>query len=226
MKKTYDVSFFYFWGDTAVLRRQSMEEICDRIIAEPLNISWISNARPECVADLDFAKKLRRAGCLMLSMGAESGAAVRDTMHKKLNDENLHRAIRLLKQADIRTFVFFIFGYPGETRETMEATLRLALALDPDYANFYPAVPYPGTPLWRACKEQNLLPPHDWRQVDFTHYILRLPDLPPEAVMDFVRRARRAFYLRPRYMMKTLRDVATPRRMLELIKAAPAYFDL
>ena len=227
MKSRHGVQFFYFWGDTAVYRRETMETLCRMILEQGLDIEWISNTRPEAVGDPGFARILRKSGCLMLSMGAESAdPEVLRAMGKKLDLQSMKNAVRVLRRAGIRSFVFFMFGYPGETKETMKKTGELALELDPDYANFYPVVPYPGTPLWRHCVENELLMSNDWARVDFTDYILRAPGLSPDEVLGAVRRARHRFYLRPRVVMRTLRDLSEPARIMDLLRAVPAYFDL
>lgn len=221
----FGISFFYFWGDTAVYNPRTMEAIADSIIAHGLDIQWMSNTRPEAVLDQDYANKLWRSGCRILSMGAESGdPEILAGMGKKLDIQTLHRAVRTLRAAHIQSFLFFMFGYPGETMRTLKQTRDLALRLDPDYANFYPVVPYPGTPLWKHCVENNLLLSNDWSRVDFTDYILRQPNLSPAQVMSFVRRARRDFYLRPSCILRTLRHLGTPRRAAEILKSIPAYF--
>lgn len=227
LKNTYGVSFFYFWGDTAVYNPRTMQALASRIISERLDIQWISNTRPEAILDTDYARTLYRSGCRVLSMGAESGDP--DTlarMGKNLDISKLKAAVHTLRAANIQSFVFFMFGYPGETMRSMRRTRDLALNLNPDYANFYPVVPYPGTPLWKLCLEQGLLGGSDWSHVDFTDYVLSQPGLPASQVMRFVRRARRDFYLRPEYMLRTLKRISTPARAVQILKSIPAYFDL
>ena len=81
---------------------------------------------------------------------------VRHQMEKRLEERKIRTAVHNLRAAGIRSFAFFIYGYPGETRESMEGTTRYALDLDPDFANFYPAVPYPGTALYDRCVREHL----------------------------------------------------------------------
>jgi len=226
-KKTHGISFFYFWGDTAVYNPCTMEALADRIISEHLDIQWISNTRPEAIINIDYARKLQRSGCRVLSMGAESGdPGTLARMGKNLDISKLKAAVRTLRAAKIQSFIFFMFGYPGETIQSMRRTRDLALSLNPDYANFYPVVPYPGTPLWNLCVEQGLLRGSDWSRVDFTDYVLSQPGLPANQVMRLVRRVRRDFYLRPEYMLRTLKHIGAPARALQILKSIPAYFDL
>ena len=81
----------------------------------------------------------------MLALGIESESdEVRKDMVKRLEEQKIQAAFRNMREAGIRSFAFFIFGYPGETPATMEHTIDYAIELDPDFANFYPAVPVSG----------------------------------------------------------------------------------
>ena len=90
----------------------------------------------------------------------------------------------------------------------MEQTTRYAIELDPDFANFYPAVPYPGTALYEKCVREGLLPARgrrDWSKMEYSYYLLRGNGLDDRVVMEAINRAKRRFFLRPGY-------VAAPRR--------------
>ncbi|HEX6973864.1 MAG TPA: radical SAM protein, partial [Vicinamibacterales bacterium] len=143
------VEFFYLWGDTVTLNVKSFAAFCDELIARQLPIQWFGNARADNLTDLAFVHRLKRAGCWMLALGVESESdEVRKDMVKRLERQKIQVAFRNMREAGIKSFAFFIFGYPGETPETMDQTVEYAIELDPDFANFYPAVPYPGTSLY------------------------------------------------------------------------------
>jgi hypothetical protein len=93
----------------------------------------------------------------------------------------------------------------------MEQTIRYAIALDPDFANFYPAVPYPGTALYEKCVRESLLPAeagNDWSKMEYSYYMLRGNGLDERIVMDAINRAKRRFFLRPGYIARHVGDVA------------------
>ena len=148
----------------------------------------------------------------MLALGIESESdEVRKDMAKRLERQKIQAAFRNMRDAGIRSFAFFIFGYPGETPATMDHTIDYAIALDPDFANFYPAVPYPGTALYEKCVRDALLPPEagdDWAKMEYSYYLLRGNGLDDRIVMDAINRAKRRFFLRPGYMARHVGDVA------------------
>jgi hypothetical protein len=92
----------------------------------------------------------------------------------------------------------------------MERTVDYAIELDPDFANFYPAVPYPGTALWDKCVREGLIDAAnaDWSKMEYSYYLLRGRGLDERVVMTAINRAKRRFFLRPSYMARHLGDVA------------------
>jgi radical SAM superfamily enzyme YgiQ (UPF0313 family) len=205
------VEFFYLWGDTVTLNVKSFTAFCDELIARKLPIQWFGNARADNLTDPAFVHRLKRAGCWMLALGIETESDdVRKDMVKRLERQKIETAFRNMRQAGIKSFAFFIFGYPGESVRTMEQTIDYAVALDPDFANFYPAVPYPGTALHEKCVREGLLGPHadDWSRMEYSYYLLEGRGLDERVVMSQINRAKRRFFLRPGYLARHAGDIA------------------
>ena len=206
------VEFFYLWGDTVTLNVKSFTAFCDELIARNLPVRWFGNARADNLTDPAFVHRLRRAGCWMLALGIESESdEVRKDMAKRLERQKIKTAFGNMRQAGIKSFAFFIFGYPGETRETMDQTIDYAIELDPDFANFYPAVPYPGTDLFDKAMREGMLTPEAaaaWAKMEYSYYVMRGNGLDERIVMDTINRAKRRFFLRPSYLARHAGDVA------------------
>ena len=142
-------------------------------------------------------------------MGIESESEeIRKDMVKRLERQKIQTAFRNMRDAGIRSFAFFIFGYPGETPETMSHTIDYAIELDPDFANFYPAVPVSrhralrqGACATACCVEE------DWSRMEYSYYLLRGNGLDERVVMDAINRAKRRFFMRPAYIARRLGDV-------------------
>lgn len=210
--REHGVEFFYLWGDTVTLNVKSFSAFCDELIARQLPIQWFGNARADNLTDPAFVHRLKRAGCWMLALGVESESdEVRKDMVKRLEREKIQIAFHNMRDAGVKSFAFFIFGYPGETPATMDQTVDYAIALDPDFANFYPAVPYPGTALYDKCVREGFLPPEgsdDWTKLEYSYYVLHGNGLDSRLVMEAIERAKRRFYLRPRYVARHAGDLA------------------
>jgi radical SAM superfamily enzyme YgiQ (UPF0313 family) len=208
-KRELGVSYFYLWGDTVTLNQKTFGAFCDELIARDLGIRWFGNARADNLTDPAFVHRLRRSGCWMLAMGIESASTeIRKDMVKRLEEQKIRTAFANLREAGIKSFAFFIFGYPGDTAESMSATTAYAIDLAPDFANFYPAVPYPGTALYEKVRHEGLLASEDWSKMEYSYYLLEGQGLNARLVMAAINRAKRRFFLRPGYLGRHLADLA------------------
>jgi anaerobic magnesium-protoporphyrin IX monomethyl ester cyclase len=113
----------------------------------------------------------------------------------------VRQAFKWAKKARLQTMGFFIFGMPGETEESMEKTIRLALEVDPDLAHFMMAAPFPGTEMWEILKKHGdiFAEDMDWSQIAIqdnkAHFAFG--DMTKEMVERKWHEAHRRFYLRP-----------------------------
>jgi anaerobic magnesium-protoporphyrin IX monomethyl ester cyclase len=210
--REFGVEFFYLWGDTVTLNVKSFSAFCEELIARKLPIHWFGNARADNLTDPAFVHRLKRAGCWMLALGIETESEdVRKDMVKRLERQKIETAFKNMRDAGIKSFAFFIFGYPGETPQTIDQTVNYAIELDPDFANFYPAVPYPGTAMFEKVQREGLLPPDaadQWAKMEYSYYLLKGNGLDEATVMGAIQRAKRRFFLRPGYLARHLGDVA------------------
>lgn len=206
--RTHGVKFFYLWGDTVTLNVKSFSAICEEIIARGLDVQWFGNARADNLQDPAFVDRLKRSGCWMLALGIETESDdTRKDMMKRLESEKIRKALINMRAAGVKSFGFFILGYPGEDVAALDRTISYAIDLDPDFANFYPAVPYPGTELYNKAKRDGLLASEDWTKMEYSYYLLKGNGLDEQVVMDAVNRAKRRFFLRPSYLARHSGDV-------------------
>ena len=208
-KRELGVRYFYLWGDTVTLNQKTFSAFSEELIARDLGIQWFGNARADNLTDPAFVHRLRRSGCWMLAMGIESSSPeIRKDMVKRLEEQKIRAAFANLRDAGIKSFAFFIFGYPGDTPDSMEGTIEYAIDLSPDFANFYPAVPYPGTALYEKVRKDGMLANEDWSKMEYSYYLLDGHGLNEQVVMAAINRAKRRFFLRPRYLTQHLADAA------------------
>src|SRR5829696_3140209 len=217
--REFGIEFFYLWGDTVTLNVKSFTNFCDELIARNLPIQWFGNARADNLTDPAFVHRLRKSGCWMLAMGIETESEdIRKDMVKKLERVKIQSALNNMRDAGIRSFAFFILGYPGETLATIDQTIEYAIELNPDFANFYPAVPYPGTALYDKVVRDGMLVDEDWARMEYSYYLLKGNGLDEHVVMDAINRAKRRFFMRPSYISARIGDV------MKLAVTKPAIF--
>ena len=165
LNRRYGVKTFKIIDEMFILNERHYTTICKGLIesgvADELNI-WayarVDTVKPETLT------MLRQAGFRWLALGIESGSKyVRDGAQKRLKNDDITSVVRAIQAAGINVIGNYIFGLPDDDMESMRATLNLALMLNTEFANFYSAMAYPGSPLYvQAVKEGWDLPP-DWR---------------------------------------------------------------
>lgn len=154
--ETYGIRDFLFWSDVFNADRGWVLSLCEAIRSSGLDIRWAANSRADLM-DRETAEAMRRAGCGLVSVGVESGSQdLLDRMGKRLDLDEVRRGISVLKAAGIPTIAYYQFGLPWETRETAEETMRVALELDTEYANFFLSSPLPGTRFHEYALAQGL----------------------------------------------------------------------
>lgn len=219
LKARFGVQYFNLFGDTVTLNKKFVDTFCNEVIKKNLDIRWLTNTRADTLADIELVKKMKSAGCWMLSIGIESShEKTLLNMQKKLKTDTIKQSIYLLRKIGILSFGFFIYGYPGETEKDMYETTKFALSLPLDYANFYPAVPYPGTSFYNKCVQEDYLVCKSWDKMQYSSYILQTKDLNEDIVKKGISHAYLRFYLRPRFIIKHIMNVGIINFLTGLLK--------
>jgi len=217
----------FFEDDTLTVNKARCKELSERIIAQNIRMSWTANARADL--DYDTMNVMKKSGCRMLCVGFESGnQAILDEIQKNIKVRQMKQFMRDANRAGILVHGCFMAGLPGETSETLRETLRLAERLKPDTAQFYPVMVYPGTRAYAWYQERGYLVTNDFSRWITTrglhNTVIRSEHLAPEDLVRFCDRARRAFYLRPYYLLYSLKQVLLhPDRWGRTLKAARTF---
>ena len=142
----YNIRHFYIVDDVLTLWKNRTLEICDLIDKENLKITFEGSTRANLVDD-ELISRLASSGLIRLSFGLETvDPAMRQIMGKKVPMESYVKANRICNKYGVEALNSVMIGLPGETRETIDATLEfLRNSRDVKQANFAIAIPYPGT---------------------------------------------------------------------------------
>ena len=194
--------------DTLTVNKTHAEEVAEALISIGNKIPFSANSRAD-ILSTDVLKKLKRAGCRLFCVGYESGSQqILNNVKKELRIEKALEFSKATRKAGIMVHGCFMVGNPGETEQTMEETLKYAKKLNPDTAQFYPIMVYPGTEAFQWAENNGYLLTKDyskWLTADGLHAtVLERPDLSSKYFLDFCNRARRQFYLRPRYILRKI----------------------
>lgn len=201
-----------FEDDTFAIDQARAIEICELMRKRGVKISWSANSRVD--AKLDTLKAMKASGCRLLCVGVESAnQAILNGIKKGTTVEMVRQFFADARTAGIMVHGCFMVGNPGETQETMQGTLDLALELNPDTAQFFPIMPYPGTELYKWVKSNGYLNVQEWREwlndEGGHNTLVERPGLSSDDLVEFCDKARRKFYLRPRYIVHKLGQMLT-----------------
>jgi radical SAM superfamily enzyme YgiQ (UPF0313 family) len=159
---TYGVKTYKVIDEMFVLNERHVTAICDLLIARNYDLNIWAYARVDTVKP-HMLGKLRQAGFRWLALGIESGSAhVRDGALKALKSDDIIETVRQIQMAGIHVIGNFIFGLPDDDYESMTQTLELAKELNCEFANFYSAMAYPGSPLYTLAVRNGWPLPESW----------------------------------------------------------------
>jgi hopanoid biosynthesis associated radical SAM protein HpnJ len=202
------VKEFFFDDDTFTDDLPRAEAIAKRLGA--LGMTWSVNAKAN--VPYETLKVLKDNGLRLLLVGYESGnQQILNNIKKGVRLDVARRFTRECKALGIAIHGTFILGLPGETRETIQETIRFACEIDPDTIQVSLAAPYPGTALHHEAErngwlETERLVDDAGTQVSAIGY----PHLPRTEIYRSVDEVYRRYYFRPRKMIslgvKMLRD--------------------
>jgi radical SAM superfamily enzyme YgiQ (UPF0313 family) len=139
-----------------VLNKNHFLKICEMIIERGYKFNIWCYARVDTIKD-EYLEVLKKAGVNYLGIGIESAASKvrRDVIKGKFEEVDIRSIVKKVRSHGINVAANYIFGLPEETHETMKETLDLALELNTEMANFYCAMAYPGSPLYKIAKENS-----------------------------------------------------------------------
>jgi len=208
------VRFFFVSDDTFTLSKRRVIDICRRLVDLGLDIGWAAISRVDTV-DEPVLRWMRRAGCIQVSYGVESGSEeIRARLAKNITTADIRRAFALTRRCGIMPRAYFIYGSPGESARTIAESVDLMAEIKPLSAIFYILDLFPGTSLYEDFKRRSGATDDIWLQrIEDIMYFETDPALSSEQVLSYGQTLRSAFYGR-------LPDFV---RSLELIDEKPLY---
>lgn len=217
--REHGIRDFLFWEEVFTLDKPFGMALCDEIIRRGLNIAWMTTTRADLVEE-DIIRKMKDAGCVLLGLGIEScSQEILDNARKSEKVEQIIHAVNLCKQIKLPTMGHFIFGLPGETEATAQKTIDYIVKLGLDYMQCYCAVPIPKTPLGQMALEKGWVRASRWSQYDYGGCsVMDIGTVSPADVDRYRNSAFMRFYLRPRFILRQLREITSFRQLLQAVR--------
>ncbi|MEK6820439.1 MAG: radical SAM protein [Nanoarchaeota archaeon] len=222
---------FDFIDDNFTLLPERVKEICDLMIKKGLDRDMIwrcSNGIRIDSVDLELLKKMKKAGCYMVSLGIESGnERILKNIKKSISLEKVREAVKLCRAAGIETRGLFMFGNLGEDEKTMQDTINFAKSLDLDTATFHITIPFPNTEYWKIIKEEGEIYPKNYRDyIAYGNVIFQHGNLNEETLIKMQKKAYREFYFRPRIILGAMKKIRSLDKLKLYLDAGIAFLGL
>jgi len=221
--REFGIHEFDVYDSTFTANKKRVLEICRLLVEEQVDVSWTVRSRVDSV-NKDMLDALRRAGCHTVMYGIESSDRdILKRMRKDISPERVREIVGHSKKVGFEVLGFFMFGFPGETRETIEDTIRFSLELPLDYAQFTVIVPFPDTEIYEYYMANGL--EDYWAEYTLDPSKERLIELiGTEITRDDASRylslAYRRFYYRPRVIWHRARSVRSFGELRRLARGA------
>ncbi len=221
--ETYGIREFMFFDDNFILDKEWAYGFCRALDKSGFDVLWEIRTRVDTV-DEGVLKALRDAGCYRIRFGFEAGDdAILKTLKKGITVAQSMECARLCHKIGIEMFGYFILGAPGETEETMQKTIDLAITIEPRFALFSKFVPYPCTEAFDWAATSGYVERDYWinflagRNLD-SHPALDQKQLPSKVVEEYLSMANRKFYFRPRYLAGMVKEIRSPSRFWQYLR--------
>jgi len=167
LKENFGLKSFYTQDLEFTIDEERVIKICKLMIDEKLDLSWACTSRVNDVTD-ELLGWLKKAGCKSISFGIESlSKKILNNVKKGTTPEMIQNALKLCKKHEILFNRFYTQGHLGETKKTMEESLKNALKYKIPHPLDRGAkiIPYPGTEVYEKAKEEGLVKTGTWEEV-------------------------------------------------------------
>ena len=185
LRDRFGVHHINFYDDLFTAHQGRITELCQRLLDEPLGMNFNCIIRTGHTS-VELLQLLKRAGCIMVSLGVESADPGMMARHKAgVTLESVRDTVEKVHAAGLRAKGLFIFGLPGETPETFQRTSDFILSLDLDDMNLTKFSPLHGAPLWAECvagTDGDFI--EDWRLLNCVNPVFRPEGFASRAQME------------------------------------------
>ena len=191
-----------FMDDTFTLNKRFVKEFCSEIKKRDLKFWWGCTSRVDTL-DTDLQQTKKDPGCITIFIGVESAdQQMLEKMNKNITVSKTENAFKLAREVGIRSIASCVIGMPEDTIKSMKQTIKFVKKLNPNYALYSLATPYPGTRFYNETFKKNLINIKDWSKYTLINPVLKTVDCSSEELRKIQKKAFIGFYLRPNYLIR------------------------
>ena len=214
----YNIKDFFFRADTFTSNKKFVIDLCREIIKKSLDINWVANSRVDTFDD-EMALWMKKAGCWLIAFGIESGNnKILKHIKKNTSSTQAINAIKICKNTGIKTYCFFVIGFPWDSKDSIRETFNLALSPGVDFIEIHIATPYPETELFSISRKFGLIK----NSFSGYNYFSNPPSgtlfVSREELLKLRKEGLKKFYFRKEYIIKKLTSVRSAVEIFNYIK--------
>ena len=232
LKEQYNAKSILFVDSTFTLNRQYTMQLLNGMIDAELGLEWSCITRTDCI-DEGLLMKMKEAGCWQVSFGIETANQKSlNIINKggKISPEYNMKMVRLVKRMGLSVQATFILCLPGEDEQMVLRTIKYAIDMCPDIALFFLPTPYPGSELFKTCKETGEIREdykwEDFLSIDYDNPVYINPLLGKEKMVQLYRKAYRRFYTHPKVFRRAALMIHSKDDVFRYLRAAYIAKDL
>jgi len=223
-KQKYGINELFFLDPIFTVDRERTTDFCSKLIESGIRIKWVMRTRPDLV-DNEMLSLLAEAGCIKIHYGIESGnQRILDTLSRQITLGDIRKAVGMTAKKHIAVFGYFMVGNNGETEESIKDTIAFACSLPFNFVQFMKVAPIHNTDIlensidkfksdiWLENYKGIKSSADKWKPQDTI--------LSTNTLNLWIKKAYRAFYLRPGYLWRMIIFRYTPFYVIRQLKTA------
>jgi len=150
----YGINHLQFNDELVLVNKKRTLQLCSRL--KGLGITWSCQGRIDQV-DEEILKAMKMSGCVQVGYGVESvSQPILENMNKRLDANKIIPIIQLTRKIGIEPIIQYMYGYPGETNQSIKETIAFFKQIDHPYIGFSTTL-IPGTKLYMESLTKGLI---------------------------------------------------------------------
>lgn len=216
LSKDYGAKSIFFDDDNFLIYKPRLRELVRILKERKLDLTWACMGRVDMV-DPETLKIAKSGGCWQVMYGIEtSSQEILDFYKKNIMREQVESALKMTRQAGLRTKGFFMFGNPLETSDTLRNTISFMKHLPLDDVSISFFTPFPGSEIYDEVEKYGKFD-KDWERMSCFDIVFVPDGFTEEELRSWVKKAYRQFYFRPKIMFAYLRRLSSFNQSRELL---------
>ena len=213
LKENYGIKEIQFKDDNFLVNRLGLKKFCELLIKEKIDMVWSCAGRVDMV-NPEILKLMKKAGCLSIWYGLESGSnEILKTIKKNITVEQIKKAVHWTHEAGISAAGTFMLGMPTETEEDIKKTIKLLLDLPLDEFHMSHLIPFPGSEIYNTADNYGVFE-RDWKKMHGWSILFVPKGLTKEKLTYYSNLAFKKFFFRPRIILSYAKKI----KSLKLLK--------